>query len=151
MKQGKPHQTKLHLPSVDTLSALFDRLIAEQVKRLHYLAEGRTDEVAAQQRMVESLTSRIRDLLQECLAEQGYDFLEEHRTFAAEALPLKLRDLTAHSLLLGTAEKEKLRLLLEKPGEDSSLFLLALIARLANEWRAASRKQIDETLRQLLS
>jgi hypothetical protein len=142
--------SKVHLSSVDTLASLLDRLVAEQVKRLHYLSHGQTDDVVAQSELVDHLTGRITELLRACLADHQYDFIEERRTFAVQALPQKLRDMVAHSFLLGAAETEKLRLLLQEPHEDSSLFLLALIARLANEWRASSRRQLDDTLRQLL-
>jgi hypothetical protein len=142
--------SKVHLSNVDTLASLLDRLVAEQIKRLHYHSRGQADDVAAQDELVEHLTGRITELLKACLADHRYDFIEEKRTFAAQALPQKLRDMVAHSFLLGATESEKLRVLLQEPREDSSLFLLALIARLANEWRASSKRQLDDTLRQLL-
>ena len=142
--------SKVYLSNVDTLASLLDRLVAEQVKRLHYLSHGQADDVAAQGKLIEHLTRRIAELLHACLVDHRYDFIEEKRTFAAHALPRKLRDMVAHSFLLGALESEKLRLLLQEPREDSSLFLLALTARVANEWRASSKRQLDDTLRQLL-
>jgi hypothetical protein len=138
------------ISNIDTLSALFDRLIVEQIKRFHFEKDGLKDKVNHQDEVISSIRRRLSQLLSESIREHQYQYIGEHRTFSVEALIEELERLVLHSIRIGEADRAKFTELASRNPRLDMLVLNELLARIANERRAESKNQIDELFRTLV-
>ena len=138
------------LTNVDTLSALLDRLICENIKLFFFVKENKLNDVIHQRDVVYNLKIRIAELFQECFETKGYDFLPEKRTWTTQFTE-SLEDLVHFDLHIGEGDRDKLK---QVQSEDPSLSMLTMAekrTRIANEGRASSKNRIDNLIRNIFS
>lgn len=128
------------ITNVDTLSALFDRLVTERIKWFFFDKEGQTERANHQLIVVGELKKRISDLLHETLTAGTYDYLAEHRTFDESVITEELDELVINDVNIGESDRARLALALTNEKR----------LRKSNEGRARNKNRIDSAYKSLL-
>lgn len=133
--------TSKKISNVDSLSALFDRLITERIKHYFFMKEGDAVKVAHQNDIILELKVRIADTIQECLIEHDYDVLGEKRTFKLSDIVNEIDTLAKNDILVGEYDRIAL-----SGYQTNNIDLMQLGIggfREANEKRAHNKGLID--------
>ena len=144
----------MRVTNIDTLSALFDRLISERIKLYHF--ENRyTDkekEIKHQKSVIREIKSKIEDLFIECVTQNEYEYLEEKRSFGEKRIKEVRRlinsadDLAVADLDVGAAYYDQK----ESNSSPDKYMNNELKLREANERRASVKNQIDATFKKIV-
>lgn len=137
------------ITNVDTISALIDRLITENIKLYFFQKNEETDSIIHQRDVILELKLRISDLIVKCLEEKDYDHLGERRTWSTKFTD-QIEYLTQFDIHIGEADREKLKQL---DSDDPSLSILLhqeKRMRVANEGRATSKNKIDDFFKKMV-
>jgi hypothetical protein len=118
---------KKRITNVDTLSALFDRLITENIK-LYFFDK-------------EKLKKRISELFEICLTEHNYNYVSEKRTFDENSITEELEQLITNDINIGESDRERLKLAMMNEKR----------LRKANEGRARNKNNIDMKFEKIVS
>ena len=71
----------MRITNLDTLSAMVDRLVTENIKKFFFEKDGLTDKVEHQVKVIEELKEKISELFHECYRDKKYDYISEKRTW----------------------------------------------------------------------
>ena len=144
----------MRVTNIDTLSALFDRLISEIIKLYHF--ENRyTDkekEIEHQKSVVKEIKNKIEALFIECLARNEYEYLEEKRSFGEKRINEVKQlinfadDLAIADLDVGAAYYDQK----ESDNSPDKYMKNELKLREANERRSSVKNQIDATFKHII-
>ena len=69
------------ITNIDTLSALLDRLISENIKLYFFDKEGILDDINHQKEVISQIKDRIKELLLDVYDNKKYDYISEKRRF----------------------------------------------------------------------
>ena len=72
---------KIHISNLNSLSALFDRLIVENIKMNYFDSKGDKDRARKQSILVEAIRSELNDFFLTTITEGKYSYYSENRTF----------------------------------------------------------------------
>ncbi len=144
----------MRITNIDTLSALFDRLISERIKLYHF--ENRyTDkekEIEHQKSVVKEIKNKIEDLFIECVTQNEYNYLEEKRSFGEKRIKEVRQlinsadDLAIADLDVGAAYYDQK----ETNSTPDKYMKNELKLREANERRATTKNRIDATFKNIV-
>lgn len=144
----------MRVTNIDTLSALFDRLISERIKLYHF--ENRyTDkekEIKHQKSVIREIKYKIEDLFIECVAHNEYEYLEEKRSFGEKRIK-EVRQLINSADDLAVADLDVGAAYYDQKESNSSpdkYMNNELKLREANERRASVKNQIDATFKKIV-
>jgi hypothetical protein len=140
----------MRVSNLDTLSVLLDRVIVENIKRFFFDKDGKADKVRHQDAIIAELRGRVAALLDESLRKQDYEYLPEVRTFHSAEVIHGLERLVLDNLRAGEAERAKLAALESGSPSLEALSLGTVQARVANEYRAQHKNEIDASFKSLL-
>lgn len=130
---------KTKITNVNTLSALFDRLITENIKKFFFQKEGSEEKVQHQEQIIEALKTEIDELL----LTRSYKYLSEKRTFSRELL-VNLEELITNDIHIGESDRKRLEET-KKENSDVNVFIQQeKRLRTANEGRSYNKNKIDE-------
>lgn len=135
------------ISNVDSLSALFDRLITERIKHYFFTKEGDAIKIAHQNDIILQLKLRIADTLQECLLEHDYDVITERRTFSLDEVVGSVDMLTMADILVGENDRKALSGMQSGNVNDMEDGIKGF--RSANENRAKSKNFIDNLFKKV--
>ena len=65
------------ITNIDTLSALLDRLISENIKLYFFDKEGILDDINHQKEVISQIKDRIKELLLDVYDNKKYDYISE--------------------------------------------------------------------------
>lgn len=130
------------ISNVDTLSALFDRLITERIKHYFFVKHGDAAKVAHQHDIILELKTRIADTFDDCFEEYEYLVVNEHRTFDLRDIVDEVDMLTVNDILVGENDRFALEGFKENCLDKLSIGVSGF--RKANERRAQSKTLIDK-------
>ena len=82
-----------YITNIDTLSALLDRLISENIKLHFFRKENVTDNIEHQENLIEEIKYRITQLLLDTYSEREYKYISEKRTYKPEDIVETLEEL----------------------------------------------------------
>jgi len=144
----------VRVTNIDTLSALFDRLISERIKLYHF--ENRyTDkekEIKHQKSVIREIKYKIEDLFIECVTHNEYEYLEEKRSFGEKRIK-EVRQLINSADDLAVADLDVGAAYYDQKESNSSpdkYMNNELKLREANERRASVKNQIDATFKKIV-
>lgn len=137
------------ITNVDTLSALFDRMICENVKLYFFKKDNEIERVEHQEKVLKALTHRLRSLLIECMEEHGYEFLEEKRTFNIVDITEELEKLIHNDIEIGEADRQRLAAITDGKMDHNELAKGEARLRVANEGRAQGKNRIDQIAKKI--
>ena len=126
------------ITNIDTLSALIDRLITENIKLYFFKKENLIDNIEHQERIVLEIRKKISKLFVE-VSESGYDYMSEKRTFVNNILE-NIEELITNDINIGESDRQRLKIAMM---EEKRL-------RKSNEGRSKNKNEIDKNFKNLM-
>jgi hypothetical protein len=123
----------MRLSNIDTLSAYFDRLIAENIKLYFFKKDHSMYNVKHQEEVIDMIKEKLSSLLEEVYETGEYQYVGEKRTFDSNSIVEELEDLITNDIHIGESDRARLKVVLM---EEKRL-------RKSNEGRAKNKNQID--------
>ena len=98
------------ITNIDTLSALLDRLITENIKLFFFRKEKSTKKIEHQEIIVLEIRKKIRKLFIETF-EDGYNYISEKRTFTNNILD-NIEELITNDINIGESDRQRLKIVM---------------------------------------
>ncbi len=136
----------MRVTNIDTLSALFDRLITERIKWYFFNKENNQEKTSHQTIVIEEIKTRIDKLFSECLESKEYLYLNEQRTFNENSIVEELEDLIINDINIGEADRARLEETTKENPSIDKMVINEKRLRKANEGRARNKNKIDQLL-----
>ena len=133
-----------YITNIDTLSALLDRLISENIKLHFFRKENVIDNIEHQEHVIGEIKYRITKLLLDVYKEKEYNYISEKRTYKPDDIVETLEELIHNDITTGEGDRANLK---EATSDNPSLEHFTRnhkLIRKANENRAASKNKLDE-------
>ena len=133
-----------YITNIDTLSALIDRLISENIKLYFFKKDGIDENIEHQEKVISEIKIRITDLLTEVYQTDRYSYISEKRTYKPEDIVETLEELIHNDITTGEGDRANLK---EATSDNPSLEHYTRnhkLIRKANENRAAAKNKLDE-------
>ena len=73
-----------YVTNIDTLSAMLDRLISENIKLYFFKKENLIENVSHQETVISEIKNRIKNLLLDVYKTKEYNYVSEKRTYKAD-------------------------------------------------------------------
>ena len=136
------------ISNVNSVSALLDRLICENIKLFFFEKDGLVEKVRQQQEIIEVIKGLLSNTLVTAISNQNYKVLSENRTFA---LVENVEELIHNDIKIGESDRARLN---ETKQENPSLqvfFTQEQLMRMANEGRSLNKNNIDKLLGEIIN
>ena len=133
-----------YITNIDTISALLDRLISENIKLHFFRKEDVVDDIEHQENLIEEIKYRITQLLSDTYNERQYKYISEKRTYKPEDIVETLEELIHNDITTGEGDRANLK---EATSDNPSLEHFTRnhkLIRKANENRAVAKNKLDE-------
>ena len=133
-----------YITNIDTLSALLDRLISENIKLHFFRKEDVVDDIEHQENLIEEIKYRITQLLSDTYNERQYKYISEKRTYKPEDIVETLEELIHNDITTGEGDRANLK---EATSDNPSLEHFTRnhkLIRKANENRAMAKNKLDK-------
>lgn len=130
---------KKRVTNIDTLSALLDRLVTENIKRFFFDKDGLGEKVSHQDLVITEIKSRLIELFLEVYDNSEYEYISEKRTFTASNIVENIQDLITNDIHIGESDRARLNIAML---EEKRL-------RKSNEGRAQNKNNIDNKFYEL--
>jgi len=134
----------MYITNIDTLSALLDRLISENIKLYFFKKDGIDENIQHQEEVISKIRARLYLLFSDVFCDGKYDYISEKRTYKPEDIVETLEELINNDITTGEGDRANLK---EATSDSPSLKHFTLnhkLIRKANENRAASKNKLDE-------
>jgi len=141
----------MRITNVDTLSALFDRLISENIKLFFFEKENKMSYIEHQKGVILELRKKVSDLLIECFENGKYEFISEKRTWSSDDVVEELEELVVNDIVVGESDRGVLKEVTSKKTDLDNLKSHAKRMRKANEGRALNKNNIDDKFKDIVS
>jgi hypothetical protein len=139
-----------YITNIDTLSALFDRLITENIKLYFFNKDNIIDKVNHQKIVVEEIKNRIKKLLQDTYEKKEYDYLSEKRTFNENSIVESLEELIVNDINIGESDRERLKQVQSENPSIEKFIVNEKRLRKANEGRSRNKNEIDDQYKKII-
>ena len=133
---------KNRITNIDTLSALLDRLVSENIKLYFFNKEGILDDIDHQEKVIYEIKERIRELLLTVYDNKRYDYISEKRTYTADLTLDSIEQLIKSDIYTGEGDRANLVELNKDEPDLNSFRKNHKILRSANELRAVSKNEL---------
>ena len=133
-----------YITNIDTISALLDRLISENIKLHFFRKEDVVDDIEHQENLIEEIKYRITQLLSDTYNERQYKYISEKRTYKPEDIVETLEELIHNDITTGEGDRANLK---EATSDNPSLEHFTRnhkLIRKANENRAVAKNKLDK-------
>jgi len=133
-----------YITNIDTLSALLDRLISENIKLHFFKKDGVSENIEHQEKVILEIRERIKTLLGEVFVWKKYDYISEKRTYKPEDIVETLEELIHNDITTGEGDRANLK---EATSDNPSLEHFTRnhkLIRKANENRAVAKNKLDK-------
>ena len=143
-------KTKPLITNINTLSALFDRLITERIKAFFFNKNKNFLQQKKQALIIKEIKSQISDTILYSIKNKKYDYLPEQRTFKYNSKKLiqQLEELTIADLNIGVADNKISDSI--KANQKDDLLKNIKLSRLSLEKRAQLKNEIDKLFKRLI-
>jgi hypothetical protein len=130
---------KKRITNIDTLSALLDRLVTENIKRFFFDKDGLAEKVQHQDIVISEIKKRLIELFLEVYDNREYNYISENRTFTSSNIVENIEELITNDIHIGESDRARLRIAML---EEKRL-------RKSNEGRSKNKNIIDEKFKEL--
>ena len=140
----------MRITNLDTLSAMLDRLVTENIKKFFFEKDMLDDKVQHQDKVIDELKKKISELFHECYNNKEYNYMSEKRTWKDDDVVEDISELTYNDILVGESDRGVLG---EVTSDDTNIGHLKFQAkrmRKANEGRAMNKDNIDEKFKNIV-
>jgi light-regulated signal transduction histidine kinase (bacteriophytochrome) len=135
----KKNKMKKRITNIDTLSALMDRLVTENIKRFFFEKDKLTAKVVHQDKVISEIKIRLNELFLEVYAGGDYNYISENRTFSSSGIVENMNELITNDIHIGESDRARLEIAML---EEKRL-------RKSNEGRALNKNMIDKNFKNL--
>jgi len=142
--------TEQRITNIDTLSALLDRLVTENIKLFFFTKDNKEKNVKHQIEVISSIRKRISSLLKECFLEHGYEYLSEERTFDENSIVEELEQLIFNDINIGESDRARLEQVHSDDPNLAKFIVNEKRLRKANEGRAKNKNNIDKIFKKMV-
>jgi len=133
-----------YITNIDTLSALLDRLISENIKLYFFKKDGVVDNIKHQEEVISDIRKRLVLLFTDTFESKSYEYVSELRTYKPDDIVETLEELINNDITTGEGDRANLK---EATSDNPSLKHFTRnhkLIRKANENRAVSKNKLDE-------
>ena len=133
-----------YITNIDTLSALLDRLISENIKLYFFKKDSLMYNVKHQEEVISDIRKRLVLLFTETFESKSYEYVSELRTYKPDDIVETLEELIHNDITTGEGDRANLK---EATSGTPSLEHFTRnhkLIRKANENRAAAKNKLDE-------
>ncbi len=133
-----------YITNIDTLSALLDRLISENIKLYFFKKDGLDENIEHQEKVISEIKEKLFVLFDDVYREGEYEYVSEKRTYKPEDIVETLEELIHNDIITGEGDRANLK---EATSDNPSLKHFTRnhkLIRKANENRAVSKNKLDE-------
>ena len=133
-----------YITNIDTLSALLDRLISENIKLHFFKKDGLDENIEHQETVISAIKDRLFVLFDDVYREGKYEYVSEKRTYKPEDIVETLEELIHNDITTGEGDRANLK---EATSDNPSLQHFTRnhkLIRKANENRAVAKNKLDE-------
>ena len=132
-----------YITNIDTLSALLDRLISENIKLYFFKKDSLMYNVKHQEEVISDIRKRLVLLFTETFESKSYEYVSELRTYKPDDIVETLEELIHNDITTGEGDRANLK---EATTDNPSLEHFTRnhkLIRKANENRAAAKNKLD--------
>ena len=133
-----------YITNIDTLSALLDRLISENIKLYFFKKDSLMYNVKHQEEVIFDIRKRLVLLFTDTFESKSYEYVSELRTYKPDDIVETLEELINNDITTGEGDRANLK---EATSDNPSLKHFTRnhkLIRKANENRAVSKNKLDE-------
>ena len=133
-----------YITNIDTLSALLDRLISENIKLYFFKKDGVDENIEHQEVVISGIKERLSVLFDDVYRGGKYEYISEKRTYKPEDIVETLEELIHNDITTGEGDRANLK---EATSDNPSLEHFTRnhkLIRKANENRAVAKNKLDE-------
>ena len=134
-----------YITNIDTLSALLDRLISENIKLYFFRKDGIDENIEHQEKVIFGIKEKLKTFFLEIYVNQfGYEYISEKRTYKPDDIVETLEELIHNDIMTGEGDRANLK---EATSDNPSLEHFTRnhkLIRKAKENRAVSKNKLDE-------
>ncbi len=132
-----------YITNIDTLSAMLDRLISENIKLYFFKKNNLPENITHQEKVIKEIRDRIKNLLLNVYNTKKYDHISEKRTYKADMTLESLEQLIKSDIYTGEGDRDNLAELKKKNPNIDLMKKNHRVLRSANELRAVSKNELD--------
>jgi hypothetical protein len=132
-----------YVTNIDTLSAMLDRLISENIKLYFFKKENLIENVSHQETVISEIKNRIKNLLLDVYKTKEYNYVSEKRTYKADMTLESLEQLIKSDIYTGEGDRDNLAELKKEKPNINLMKKNHKVLRSANELRAVSKNELD--------
>jgi len=136
--------------NIDTLSALLDRLISENIKLYFFQKDNLTDNIEHQKEVIDQIKKRINNLFIDVFWNKEYNYVSEKRTYKADMTLESLEQLIKSDIYTGEGDRANLEELNKKNPNINAFRKNHKVLRSANELRAVSKNELDKNFKDFI-
>jgi len=139
-----------YITNIDTLSALLDRLISENIKLYFFKKDSLMYNVKHQEEVISDIRKRLVLLFTDIFESKSYDYVSELRTYKPDDIVETLEELIHNDITTGEGDRANLK---EATSDNPSLEHFTRnhkLIRKANENRAVSKNKLDEQFKDFI-
>tara|TARA_A100001515_G_scaffold84651_1_gene67241 strand:- start:12 stop:452 length:441 start_codon:yes stop_codon:yes gene_type:complete len=140
----------MYITNIDTLSALLDRLISENIKLYFFKKEGIIKNIDHQEHVIKEIKDRIRELLITVYDKKQYNYISEKRTYKADMTLESLEQLIKSDIYTGEHDRANLEELKKESPSIDAFRKNHKVLRSANELRAVSKNDLDKRFKDFI-
>jgi hypothetical protein len=124
----------MRITNIDTLSALLDRLITENIKKFFFNKDNLKEKEHHQDIVIQQIKTKLTELFLEVYDKKSYDYIDEKRTFTASNIVEEISELVTNDIHIGESDRARLNIAML---EEKRL-------RKSNEGRSKNKNKIDK-------
>ena len=139
-----------YITNIDTLSALLDRLISENIKLYFFKKDSLMYNVKHQEEVISDIRKRLVLLFTETFESKSYEYVSELRTYKPDDIVETLEELINNDITTGEGDRANLK---EATSDNPSLEHFTRnhkLIRKANENRALAKNKIDKQFKDFI-
>ena len=133
-----------YITNIDTLSALLDRLISENIKLYFFKKDSLMYNVKHQEEVISDIRKRLVLLFTDIFESKSYEYVSELRTYKPDDIVETLEELIHNDITTGEGDRANLK---EATSDNPSLEHFTRnhkLIRKANENRAEAKNKLDK-------
>ena len=133
-----------YITNIDTLSALLDRLISENIKLYFFKKDSLMYNIKHQEEVISDIRKRLVLLFTDTFESKSYEYVSELRTYKPDDIVETLEELIHNDITTGEGDRANLK---EATSDNPSLEHFTRnhkLIRKANENRAEAKNKLDK-------
>ena len=140
-----------YITNIDTLSALIDRLISENIKLYFFKKDKLTKSIKHQELVIKEIKMRLNSFLSSTIGLKKYEYVSEIRTWnKPDDIIETIEELVYNDITTGEGDRDNLKeALSDNPSVDKFQRNHKRL-RKANETRALNKNKIDEQFKDIV-